>query len=229
MDGVFADRREAGVALADKLAEYAGRDDVVVLALPRGGVPVAYEIARRLRAPLDVLVVRKLGVPGHEELAFGAIAEGGHRTVNKEMLEGLNLSETAVDEVIARECIELERRRAAYRAGGMSPDLCGKVVILVDDGLATGATMEAAIKAVRAGGADKIVVAAPVAPYESCLGLGKSRDVSCICASNPEPFYSVGLYYTDFSETPDNIVIELLKLSREPRAESAAVKGGTSS
>jgi predicted phosphoribosyltransferase len=189
---------------------------------------VAYEIAQRIGAPLDVLVVRKLGVPGHEELAFGALAEGGCRIVKADMLEGLNLSEAAVDEVIAREAIELERRRDTYRAGRAVPDLEGKVVIIVDDGLATGATMEAAVKAVDARHPKEIVVAAPVAPYEACLDFGKARNVSCVCARNPEPFYSVGLYYTDFSETPDSIVTELLRLSREPRPDTVAAQGGAS-
>ena len=225
----YADRAEAGIALAAKLAEYADRDDVVVLGLPRGGVPVAFEIARALRAPLGTLVVRKLGVPGHEELAFGAIAEGGFKVVNADMLGGLNLSDAAIDEVIAREKIELERRRCAYSSGGPAPDIEDKVVIIVDDGLATGATMEAAVKAVDAHSPKAIVVAAPVAPHESCYDFGRTRNVSCVCAMNPEPFYSVGLYYTDFTETPDHVVTDLLKRARGPefRNAAAASQGGT--
>lgn len=219
----YADRAEAGAALAAKLSQYADRRDVVVLGLPRGGVPVAFEVAKALKAPLDALVVRKLGVPGHEELAFGAIAEGGFKVVNKGMLGGLNLSDAAVDEVIAREKVELERRQCLYKPGGGGLSLGGKIVILVDDGLATGATMEAAVKAVDACGPKEIVVAAPVAPYESCDSFGGVHNVRCVCSMNPEPFYSIGLYYTDFTETPDEVVTDLLRRSRESEFGGGAV------
>lgn len=217
----FADRAEAGAALAAKLSKYAGRDDVAVLGLPRGGVPVAFEVAKALHAPLDTIVVRKLGVPGHEELAFGAIAEGGHKVVRKDMLAGLNMSDAAVDEVVAREKVELERRHCLYKGSRGELDLKDKVVIIVDDGLATGATMEAAVKAVDACKPKEIVVAAPVAPRESCYDFGEAERVSCICAVNPEPFCSVGLYYTDFAETPDKIVTELLEKALQFRPAPA--------
>lgn len=225
MGEIYADRAEAGIALAAELTEYAHRDDVVILGLPRGGVPVAFEIARVLKAPLGTLVVRKLGVPGHEELAFGAIAEGGFKVVNQDMLDGLNLSDAAIDEVIAREKVELERRRCAYTAGVPAADVEDKVVIIVDDGLATGATMEAAVKAVDARSPKAIVVAAPVAPPGSCRDFGHVRKVRCVCAVNPEPFYSVGLYYTDFTETPDHVVTDLLKRANAEDLVGTATTG----
>lgn len=224
MGAIYANRAEAGVALAVKLSRFANRSDVVVLGLPRGGVPVAFEIAKALKAPLDALVVRKLGVPGHEELAFGAIAEGGFKVINKGMLGGLNLSDTAVDEVIAREKVELERRLCLYKPSGHGPTLEGKIVILVDDGLATGATMEAAVKAVDACAPKEIVVAAPVAPGESCGDFGGVNNVTCVCVANPEPFYSIGLFYTDFTETPDDVVTDLLTRSKEPGFSGIATK-----
>lgn len=214
----YEDRAAAGRDLARRLTEYTGRDDVVVLGLTRGGVPVAFEIAGALRAPLDVMVVRKLGVPGHEELAFGAIACGGHRVLNKEMMAGLNLSEACVDEIIAREGVEIERRLRLYNRSFKHECLTDKTVILIDDGLATGATMEAAVKSVRAQRPKEVVVAAPVAPLGACEQFTKDGDVKCICARTFEPFYAIGLYYVDFAETSDDDVIELLGRSRDLKA-----------
>src|SRR3982751_1524078 len=176
MDGGFANRTEAGHQLADKLEKYAGRDDVIVLGLPRGGVPVANEVATRLRAPLDVFIVRKLGVPGFEELAAGAIASGGVRVLNEDVMRAIPHSDEAIEVVTAREITELERREQIYREGRPPPALRDQIVILVDDGLATGATMRAAVKALRERGAAKIVVAVPVGPPDTCHELAKEAD-----------------------------------------------------
>lgn len=219
----YSDRAEAGRELADKLSVYQDRGDVVVLGLSRGGVPVAFEVAKTLNAPMDVMVVRKLGVPGHEELAFGAIASGGHRVLNKQMLEGLNLSDACVDEIIAREGIELERRTKLYNGGRPKSHLVDKVVIIVDDGLATGSSMEAAVRAASAERPKEIVVAAPVAPRSEHFDFGDARNVKCVFSRTPEPFYAVGLYYADFSETSDEAVIDLL---RRARGETQEAKGG---
>jgi len=209
MDACFRDRREAGQALAQKLHSYVGRDDVIVLALPRGGVPVGYEIASRLGAPLDVFIVRKLGVPGHGELAMGAIASGGIRVVNKDVLQYLPNAELILDAVVAKEEPEIERREREYRDGHPMPRLGGKIVILVDDGLATGATMRAAVAALRQHDAAKIVVAVPVGAPETCREFQKEVDET-ICAITPEEFYGVGQFYEDFSQTSDEEVRELL-------------------
>jgi putative phosphoribosyl transferase len=205
----FRDRAEAGRQLAEVLQDYARRDGVVVLGLPRGGVPVAYEVARALGAPLDVFLVRKLGVPGHEELAMGAVASGGVRVLNEELVRRLGLSAQELEEVIAREEAELERREAAYRGGRPRPDLSGKVAILVDDGLATGATMRAAVEALRREGAARLVVAVPTGAEESCAELRPLVD-ELICLATPQPFYAVGLWYDDFAPTTDDEVRELL-------------------
>ena len=205
----FRDRAEAGRQLAEVLQEYAGRDDIVVLGLPRGGVPVAFEVARALGAPLDVFLVRKLGVPGHEELAMGAVASGGVRVLNEELVRRLGLSAQELDEVVAREEAELERREAAYRDGRPRPDLRGTVAILVDDGLATGATMRAAVEALRREGPAKLVVAVPTGAEESCDDLRPLVD-ELICLAKPHPFYAVGLWYDDFAPTTDDEVRELL-------------------
>lgn len=206
----FADRSEAGRALAEMLSEYAHRDDVVVLALPRGGVPVAYEIARRLQAPLDVFLVRKLGVPGHEELAMGAIASGGVRVINPTVVEGLGIPPQVVDAVARREQRELERREQEYRENRPPIDVAGKTVILVDDGLATGSTMRAAVQALRALKPRKIIVAVPVAAPETCDEFRSEVD-DIICAITPEPFHAVGLWYEHFAQTTDEEVKELLE------------------
>lgn len=215
MNGIFADRREAGELLAKELAGFAGRNDVVVLALPRGGVPVGYEVARALKAPLDLLVVRKLGVPGQEELAFGAIASGGGRVLNEMFVKALRLSDETIERITDRERVELKRREEAYRGNAPSPDLRDKTVILIDDGLATGATMRAAIEAVKLLGPKEVVVAVPVGSADTCAGIEEKADVLCICARTPEPFYGVGLWYRDFSQTTDDEVADLLRRAGE--------------
>jgi putative phosphoribosyl transferase len=209
MERAFANRTEAGRLLAEKLVKYAGRDDVVVLGLPRGGVPVAYEVAKRLRAPLDLFIVRKLGVPGFEELAAGAIASGGVRVLNEDVMRAIPRADEAIEAVTARETAELERREQIYRQGRPPPELRDRIVILVDDGLATGATMRAAVKALRQSGAAKIIVAVPVGPPDTCRELEEEADET-ICLSTPEFFQAVGQYYEDFSQTSDQDVRELL-------------------
>jgi len=209
MEGTFPNRAEAGRLLGLKLSKYAGRDDVIVLGLPRGGVPVAYEVARALRAPLDVFIVRKLGVPGFEELAAGAIASGGVRVLNEDVLRALPNADEIIESVTARETAELERREKSYRDGRPAPELRDRVVILVDDGLATGATMRAAVAALRQGGVAKIVVAAPVGAPDTCREFEHEVD-EIVCAIAPEYFQAVGQYYEDFSQTSDEEVRELL-------------------
>jgi len=209
MERTFSNRTEAGRLLAEKLVKYAGRADVIVLGLPRGGVPVAYEVAKRLGVPLDVFIVRKLGVPGFEELAVGAIASGGVRVLNQDVMRALPNAEATIESVTARETAELERREQSYRDGRPAPELRDRVVILVDDGLATGATMRAAVKALRHRGAAKIVVAVPVGPPDTCREFEGEADET-ICASVPEFFQAVGQYYEDFSQTSDDEVRELL-------------------
>ena len=210
----FRDRREAGRLLAAKLAAYAGRPDLLVLALPRGGVPVAYEVARALGAPLDIFLVRKLGVPGYKELAMGAIASGGVRVLNDQLVGGLRIADHIIDEVAAWEQRELMRRERLYRGNRPPPDARGRTVIVVDDGLATGATMQAAVKALRQQQPARIVVAVPTAAPETCDQLRAEAD-DVICAITPEPFRAVGLWYKDFSQTTDEEVRELLARSAE--------------
>jgi putative phosphoribosyl transferase len=209
MERAFANRTEAGRLLVEKLVKYAGREDVIVLGLPRGGVPVAFEVAHRLGAPLDVFIVRKLGVPGFEELAAGAIASGGVRVLNEDVMRSIPHADEAIDAVTIRETAELERREQIYREGRPAPQLRDRIVILVDDGLATGATMRAAIEALRQSGAAKIVVAVPVGPQDTCRELEEEADET-ICLSTPEFFQAVGQYYEDFSQTSDEDVRELL-------------------
>jgi putative phosphoribosyl transferase len=216
----FRDRADAGRALARVLSHYAGRDDVIVLALPRGGVPVAAEVAKELGAPLDVFLVRKLGVPGHEELAMGAIASGGVLVLDEGVLRWLGISEEQVQRALARELDELRRREAAYRDGRPLPDLKSKTVILVDDGLATGASMQAAARAVRRHEPARIVIAVPVASRATCDQFRDDVD-EVVCAVTPEPFYAVGNWYEDFSQTSDEEVQELLERAA---AESGASK-----
>src|SRR4051812_17892104 len=201
----YADRRTAGGALAAALAPYAHREDVIVLALPRGGVPVAFEVARALDAPLDVFVVRKLGVPGHEELAMGAIATGGTRVLNKQLVESLDLPPEWIEAIDAKERRELERREDAYRGGRPPPELSGRTVILVDDGLATGSTMLAAVWAVRQEEPARIVVAVPVADPRVCDALRGEAD-EVLCLHTPERLQAVGARYEDFSQTTDEEV-----------------------
>ena len=215
---IFRDRTDAGRRLAERLGEYAGRPGVLVLALPRGGVPVAFEVARALGAPLDVFLVRKLGVPGHEELAMGAIATGGVRVVNESVVRELGISGEVIDAVAGRERAELERRERAYRGERPAPEVRGRTVILVDDGLATGSTMRAAALAVGRGEPERAVVAVPVAARVTCAELLAEVD-DVVCAATPEPFYGVGRWYEDFSQTTDEEVRELLARAREGSAE----------
>ena len=218
----FYNRTHAGQHLAAKLARYADRPDVIVLALPRGGVPVAFEVARRLHAPLDLFLVRKLGVPGHEELAMGAIATGGVLMLNDAIISLTGVAPEQINEVIAREQIELQRREHAYRDNQRSPDLRGKTVILVDDGLATGATMRAAAEGVRRQGAESVVVAVPVASADTCDELRSLAD-EVTCVVTPEPFHAVGIWYADFSATDDDEVRNLLAQARaESHTEASA-------
>jgi predicted phosphoribosyltransferase len=205
----FVDRREAGGVLAERLKQFANRKDIAVLALPRGGVPVGYEVARALRAPLDVFVVRKLGLPGQAELAMGAIASGDVRVLNEDVLESYPVSQAAIEAVARAERLELERRERAYRDGRPLVPIDGRIVILVDDGLATGSTMRAAVLAVRRLRPARIVVAVPVGAWQTCEAL---RDVAdeVVCAFTPEPFRAVGLWYADFSQTTDEEVRQLL-------------------
>lgn len=212
---LFADRRDAGRALARKLEHLCGTDPLV-LALPRGGVPVAYEVAHALRAPLDIFLVRKLGVPGHEELAMGAIASGGVQVLNEDVVEMLAIPRSAIEAMAARETQELQRREALYRDGREPPHVKGKTVILVDDGLATGATLRAAIQGLRRLGPRRIVVAAPVGSAQSCAALAHAAD-EVICAEQPADFRGVGQWYVDFNQTSDDEVRELLNAaSAEP-------------
>jgi len=206
---LFADRADAGRQLADLLVEYAGDPNVVVLALPRGGVPIGYVIARRLRAPLDVYVVRKLGVPGHEELAMGALAGDGTWVLDEELIAQLGIDAEALHGVARREIDELKRRELAYRAERPEPDLRGKIVIVVDDGLATGATMRAAATALRRRGPAAIVAAVPVAAPRTVALLRGIVD-RVVCVRTPEPFHAVGLYYANFEQTSDDEVRRLL-------------------
>ena len=216
---LFQDRTQAGRVLASTLSQYANRPDVLVLALPRGGVPVAYEVARALNAPLDVFLVRKLGVPGHPELAMGAIASGGVRILNRDVVEALGITREQFDAITAEQLRELERRERAYRGDRPPPDVRGKTVILVDDGLATGATMRAAIEALKQLGPARIVVGVPIASPETCEELESVVD-EVVCGVTPRPFYAVGAWYRDFSQTSDDEVRDLL--ARAARQRDAA-------
>ena len=206
----FRDRREGGAALATKLAQYADRPDVIVLALPRGGVPVAHEVAASLGAPLDVFLVRKLGTPGHRELAMGAIASGGVRVLNDDVVRWYGIPEGAINAVARNEQAELERREREYRRDRPPRDLRELIVILVDDGLATGSTMRAAVEAVRLHKPARVVVAVPVAAGETCREFHALAD-EIVCARTPEPFSAVGQWYVDFSQTTDDEVRALLE------------------
>lgn len=210
---IFRNRRDAGRQLATRLREYAGREDVVVLALPRGGVPVAYEVARALGSPLDIFLVRKLGVPGHEELAMGAIASGGTQVLNERTISYLGIPDVAIHAVAQREQRELERREHAYRGSRPRIDVAGKTVILIDDGLATGASMRAAAIALRRMDPAKIVVAVPVASEDTCAIFRREVDET-VCAVTPVPFYGVGQWYLNFSQTTDEEVRDLLRRAR---------------
>jgi len=207
---LFRDRTEAGQTLAEILAPYANRDDVLVLALPRGGVPVAFEVATSLNAPLDVFLVRKLGVPGHEELAMGAIATGDIRVLNQGVVTELRIPESVIEKVAEREKRELKRRERYYRGDRPAPDVKAKKVILVDDGLATGSTMYAAVTALREQQPSRIIVAVPAAAPATCDAFRAVVD-EIVCAVTPEPFYAVGAWYDDFSQTTDEEVRDLLQ------------------
>jgi predicted phosphoribosyltransferase len=220
IEPLYRDRFEAGQRLATKLMTYADRQDVLVLALPRGGVPVAYEVAKALQAPLDVFIVRKLGVPGREELAMGAIATGGIRVLNETVVSMLQIPERIIDAVTAREQQELERREHLYRDDRPAPAVQDHIVILIDDGLATGSTMRAAIAALRLQHPARIVVAVPVAAPSTCEELGREVD-EIVCAQTPEPFYGVGLWYQDFSQTTDEEVHDLLIQSEQEKPVTA--------
>ncbi|MBW4550139.1 MAG: phosphoribosyltransferase [Aphanocapsa sp. GSE-SYN-MK-11-07L] len=216
----FSNRQIAGLELGTKLKKYGDRPDVVVLGLPRGGVPVAFEIAKALKAPLDICLVRKLGVPGHPELAMGAIAAGGVRILNQDLVNELAISQPAIHEVTTREWQELQRRDRVYRDDRPQPEIQGRTVILVDDGLATGSTMQAAIAVVKSEQAAQIVVAVPVAPLEACNELKLKVD-EVVCLLMPKPFYAIGLWYEDFSQTTDREVKAFLSqqfaASRQPK------------
>jgi putative phosphoribosyl transferase len=222
----FHDRREAGLLLARALSHYAGRGDVTVLGLPRGGVPVAYEVATALDAPLDVLVVRKIGVPGHEELAMGALASGGIQVMDPRMAEQLGASSRDLRDRIAAERVELERRERAFRGDRAFPELAGRTVILVDDGLATGSSMYAAVAAVGTRKPAQIVVAVPVGSPDVARAFRTHVD-EVVCLRMPEPMYAVGLWYEDFSQTPDGEVRALLERRAQRAASSAERRAGS--
>ena len=210
----FRDRTDAGRQLATALSAYAGRPDVRILALPRGGVPVAYEVACALDAPLDVFLVRKLGLPGHEELAMGAIASGGVMVLNQDLVHTFNVSAAAIDAVVQTEMRELERRDRQYRDDRPAPEVAGCTVIVVDDGLATGSTMQAAVAALKQEHPRAIVVAVPVAAPETCAAFRREvNDV--VCVLTPEPFHAVGMWYDNFSQTTDEEVHQLLDAAHD--------------
>ena len=221
---IFKDRRDAGRKLAARLPHYADRKDVVVLALPRGGVPVGFEVARKLNAPLDIFLVRKLGVPGHEELALGAIASGGVRVVNSDLVNYLGIPAEVINRIAAVEQLELERRELAYRDNRPRPDVKSRIAILIDDGLATGSTMRAAAESLRQQEPKCIVVAVPVSSAETCEEFRREVD-EIVCAATPQHFQGVGLWYEDFSQTSDEEVRDLLKRAAhpQPRAVSQAL------
>lgn len=211
----FKDRTDAGKALAMRLEKYANRSDVIVLGLPRGGVPVAYEVAKVLHVPLDICLVRKLGVPAHKELAMGAIASGGVRILNYDVVSWLGISGQSIDEVAARELKELQRRDRAYRGDRPQPDLRDRTIILVDDGLATGSTMRAAIAVLKPQHPGRVIVAVPVAPLETVRELSTEVD-EVECLMTPESFYAIGLWYENFAQTTDEEVRECLAMSAQP-------------
>ena len=214
----YRDRREAGRVLGERLASLAGRQDILVLGLPRGGVPVAWEVARRLGAPVDVFVVRKLGFPGHEELAMGAIASGGVRVLNPEVV-AYGVTRDDIERVTEQERRELERRERLFRGDRPPTPVAGRTVILVDDGLATGSTMRAAVRALRQERAARVIVAVPIAAPSTCAEMEDEAD-EVICAATPEPFRAVGLWYEDFTQTTDEEVRELLDRSVEGESPS---------
>jgi putative phosphoribosyl transferase len=207
---LFKDRTDAGKKLAKELSKYANRADVLILALPRGGVPVAFEVAKELNVKLDVFIVRKLGVPQNEELAMGAIASDNIRVLNEDVVRSYQIPENVIDTVTANELRELERRERTYRENRPKPEISGKTVILIDDGLATGATMQAATAALKTKNPAKIVIAVPTAATDTCRAFEEKVD-EIICIATPEPFYGVGAWYGDFSQTTDEEVCKLLE------------------
>lgn len=227
MSALFSDRRDAGRQLAARLRYLAGRPGLVILGLPRGGVPVAAEVANALNGQLDVFVVRKLGVPGQEELAMGAVASGAVRVLNAEIVDGLGIRPNVIDEVTARERRELERRERAYRGDRQLPELRHATVVLVDDGVATGATMLAAVRALRALGPATIVVAAPVMSTSAHAALSREAD-ACIAVATPAPFYGVGQWFRDFAQTSDAEVLTLLDHSARQSEAHSTGKGVSS-
>ncbi len=226
MERPFRDRLDAGQRLVTQLHAYANHPDVLVLALPRGGVPVAFEVAQALNAPLDVFLVRKLGLPGQEELAMGAITTGGVMVLNSEVVDTLRIPDRIIHQIAAQEQRELQRRERLYRGDRPPPDVRGKTLILVDDGLATGSTMRAATAALREQEPDRIVVAVPVAPPETC---DEFRDIvdDIVCAITPDPFYAIGLWYEDFSQTTDDEVRDLLARAAHAHPTTAHARGAT--
>jgi putative phosphoribosyl transferase len=224
---IFKNRQEAGRRLASRLGKYANREDVIVLGVPRGGVPIAFEVATTLNLPLDIFVLRKLGVPGHEELAFGAIGSGGVRVLNASVVEQLGISDLDIALVTRAEREELERRERLYRGNRPPLDVHGRTVILVDDGIATGSSLRAAIHALRQMKPAAVVIATPVAPQETCNRLRQEVD-ELVCVEMPEPFYGVGQFYHDFSQVSDEEVNELLDSDVGQRGEQQYHDAGTS-
>lgn len=215
----FNDRTDAGKILSERLSEYANREDVLILALPRGGVPVAFEVAKELNLKMDIFIVRKLGVPGNEELAMGAIASGNIRVLNEDVIRSFRIPQKAIDEATANELEELERRERIYRKNRPVPKISGSTVILIDDGLATGATMRAAVAAVKTKNPEKVIIAVPVAAPDTCSDFGSEVD-EVMCVATPEPFYGVGAWYEDFSQTTDKEVCDLLDRATKIKPES---------
>jgi putative phosphoribosyl transferase len=218
MSKLFRDRTEAGRLLAGMLGEYANREDVLILGLPRGGVPVAFEVARALKAPLDIFIVRKLGLPTNEELAMGAVASGGVRVLNDEVVRSFGVAESVIEAVAEKEQIELKRRESLYRGDNPMPEAVDKTILLVDDGIATGSTMRAAVVALRQKHPAQIVVAVPVAPPSTCEDLRAEAD-EVICVATPQPFYAVGQWYKIFDQTTDRQVRELYERSKRRKLE----------
>jgi putative phosphoribosyl transferase len=217
---IFTNRTEAGQQLASRLSKYANRDDVIVLGTPRGGVPVAFEVATALRLPLDIFVLRKLGVPGHEELAFGAIASGGVHVIDRDIVEGYGLTGSDIERVIQKEEQEMRRRENVYRGSRPALDVVGRTVILVDDGIATGASIRAGIRALRQLNPARIVVAVPVAPPTTCARLKFETD-EIVCLEMPNQFFGVGQFYIDFSEVTDEEVNDLLERAWHQNGEQS--------
>lgn len=223
---VFADRVDAGHRLAGKLGAYAKRKDVIVLGIPRGGVPVAFEIAKSLDAPLDVFLSRKLGVPGQEELAFGAVATGGVRVLDREIIDAVGLREKEIEQITEKVKKELERRERVYRGARLPLNLAGRTVLLIDDGIATGSSMRAAIRALRELKPASIVVAVPVAPLSTCNRLRMEVD-ELVCVHTPELFYAIGQFYEDFSQVTDEEVRDLLQRAAQPLQKAAPEPKGS--